>query len=294
MKIGTVAWGWTLDPLEEPSGDSLHRISSSIAELGFDTIELLGHRSSLKNYYTEQQTASLRRHIEELGLEISGFVSSTQELNHPKESQRLAVVDDFRRAANTAVALGTNHVNLVVPYPSGATMRPNTFRAPSDKFSLGIPADYSWRDDWARYTDSMHRCVETAEKLGLRLSIECFPYTICSTPYAWMKLIEELDSESFGIQLDTAHLMNQKHDVIQAVHMTRDRIFNVHCKDTDGMARGNIPPGSGVIDYTEFIAALRTVGYDGVLSIEVERTANPRRYVRQALIHLKECLAGAY
>ena len=42
------------------------------------------------------------------------------------------------------------------------------------------------------------------------------------------------------------------------------------------------------------IQALKNVGYDGNLSVELEFTDNPRRYNKQAMDHLKLCLAGEY
>ena len=72
------------------------------------------------------------------------------------------------------------------------------------------------------------------------------------------------------------------------------RIFNVHCKDSDAVSRNNIPAGRGITDYPAVIQALKNVGYDGNLSVELEFTDNPRRYNKQAMDHLKLCLAGEY
>jgi sugar phosphate isomerase/epimerase len=75
-------------------------------------------------------------------------------------------------------------------------------------------------------------------------------------------------------------------DYLEAVHRFGDRIFHVHAKDClvsqhtlrrvgvlgKGWWRYCIP-GYGGIDWGEFIAHLRSVGYDGVLSIEHEDSA---------------------
>ena len=62
----------------------------------------------------------------------------------------------------------------------------------------------------------------------------------------------------------------------------------------DAVSRGNIPAGCGITDYTAVIGALKDVGYQGNLTVELEFTDNPRRYNRQALEHLRQCLAGTY
>ncbi len=291
MKIGTVAWNWTRDPLQMPAGDSLHRVADDVAALGLSSIDLIGDTNSLKNWYTDETVRSMRRHIEGLGLAIGAFVSSTPEVNHPDPEKRRAVLADYERAADICAAFGCGHLNMTVPYPGGYGMKPNDFRSPSEKFSLRLPADYSWARDWDTYTESMATCVRIAAERGLTLSIECFPYTICSSPHAWLRLIDALGQPAnFGIQLDTAHLANQRHDPVTAIHMIGDRIVHVHCKDSDTMTRGNLPAGSGTVDYESVIAALRRVGYDGTLSIEVERTDNPVRYVGIAKEYLEKCL----
>jgi sugar phosphate isomerase/epimerase len=89
--------------------------------------------------------------------------------------------------------------------------------------------------------------------------------------------------------------MNQRFDIETAIYMLGAKnIFNVHAKDSDGLNRGNLPCGSGLIDYTAVIRALRDIGYGGNISIEVEFTDNPKRYMKQALDHLRQCLAGSY
>jgi len=60
------------------------------------------------------------------------------------------------------------------------------------------------------------------------------------------------------------------------------------------MTRGNLACGTGLVDYTAVLRALNNVGYKGNVSIEVEFTANPKRYMKQAFEHLKECMDGMY
>ena len=110
-----------------------------------------------------------------------------------------------------------------------------------------------------------------------------------------LKLLEDVNDPDFGIQLDTNHLVAQHIDPEWSIYVLGgEHIFNVHCKDCDAVSRSNIPAGCGITDYTAVIEALKNVGYNGNLSVELEFTDNPRRYNRQALDHLKLCLAGEY
>ena len=108
-------------------------------------------------------------------------------------------------------------------------------------------------------------------------------------------MTDDVNDPDFGIQLDTNHLVAQHIDPEWSIYVLGgEHIFNVHCKDCDAVSRSNIPAGCGITDYTAVIQALKNVGYTGNLSVELEFTDNPRRYNKQALDHLKLCLAGEY
>jgi sugar phosphate isomerase/epimerase len=139
------------------------------------------------------------------------------------------------------------------------------------------------------------KACDLASAHGLRIAMECFPHSLCATPHAMLQLIADVARLNLGIQLDTAHLVNQNIDVETAIFMLGGKkIFNVHAKDSDGLTRGNLPAGAGIVDYTAVLKALKNVGYEGNLSIEVEFTNNPGRYMAQALGHIRLCMNGEY
>ena len=215
--------------------------------------------------------------------------------NNPDEAVRADSLKHFEKAAQTAKWIGCKIVSALVPMPFGAT--PWTFNpmAPSLKQSYRLPADYCFQKDWDLLIDSYKKALAIAKKYGLRMSIECFPHSMISTPHAMLKVLEDVGDDDFGIQLDTNHLIDQHIDPEWTIYVLGGkRIFNVHCKDNDSISRGNIPAGCGICDYTAVIQALKNVGYQGNLAVELEFTDNPRRYNKQALEHLKLCVAGEY
>jgi len=289
MKIGCVGWAWQAPPPAEFKG--FEEPIKRAAALGFEGIELIGNRETLRSYYTPERIKKLRELIQSYGLELTEFVSFTQEMNHPDEKERQRVIADFERACDVAVELGTQIVNTIAPWPAGAKL-PD--RSRELKFTLHLPPDYSWEKDWENYVNSMKKCAKIAEERNLRIALEAFPYTLCCTPDGFLKLFEDVGSERIGVNLDTNHLMAQNQYVTLAVYKLKDRIFHTHIKDHDGVIRGNLPAGTGVVDYEELIFALKRVGYDYVLSVEVEGTDKPDRYLRQAKEHLEKILNGTW
>ena len=293
MKIGSVAWGWTPVPEDMPEGDSLLRIADSVKEIGFEIIDYLSDYSSLDKFFTEEKSKQTGEYCRSIGLEIGGLVFQSNIWNQTDEKIKQKQLDYFKKCANTAKTMGASAISCIIPGPFGA--RPNRTPSPSDKTASNLPADYSWEKDFDNYIAQMTKACDIAADYGLKIALECFPGSLCSTPHAMLKVLECVNRKNMGIQLDTAHLMNQRIDIETAVYMLGgNRIFNVHAKDSDGMKRGNLACGTGLIDYTAVLRALRNVGYGGNVSIEVEFTANPKRYMKQAFNHLSECIAGVY
>lgn len=290
MKIGSVGWGWTLTPEDMPQGNSLEQIADNVKALGFDLVDYLSTYESLDSYFTEEKCQEIAAHCKELGLEIGGLVFQSDLWNQVDEEVKSKQLAYFRKCAVAAKNLGASAISCIIPHPYGA--KPNRMGSPSEKKALNLPADYSWEKDWANYISQMTAACDIAAEYGLRIALECFPGSLCSTPHAMLQALKDVNRENFGIQLDSAHLMNQGIDVETAVYMLGGKnIFNVHAKDSDGLTRGNLPCGAGRVDYIAFLKALKNVGYTGNVSIEVEFTNDPKRYMNQALTHLKECIA---
>ena len=293
MKIGSVAWGWTPVPEDMPEGDSLLRIADSVKKIGFEIIDYLSDFNSLDSFFTDEKARETGEYARSIGLEIGGLVFQSNLWNQTDASIKQKQLDYFKKCANAAKIMGASAISCIIPGPLGA--KPNKTPAPSDKIALNLPADYNWERDFSNYVEQMAQACDIAAEYGLKIALECFPGSLCATPHAMLKTLECVNRKNFGIQLDTAHLMNQRIDIETAIFMLGgDRIFNVHAKDSDGMTRGNLACGTGLIDYTAVIRALRNVNYKGNISIEVEFTANPKRYMRQAFEHLSECMAGSY
>lgn len=291
MKIGCVGWAWQAPPPREfkPVEEPIKRVAS----LGFEGIELWGNREAIRNYYTPKRVKELRMMIQSYGLELTEFLSFTPEINHPDEKERDKVIATFERACDVASEFGTKIVNLIASLPAGAKL-PYTDTLRELKLTLHLPNDYSWEKDWSTYVDSVKKCAKMAEERDLRIAIEAFPYSLCCTPDSFLRLCEDVGSERIGINLDTNHLMAQSQYVTMAVYKLKGRIFHTHIKDHDGAVRGGLPAGTGVIDYEEFISALRRVGYDYILSVEVEGTDRPERYLKQAKDHLESILKNTW
>jgi sugar phosphate isomerase/epimerase len=96
-------------------------------------------------------------------------------------------------------------------------------------------------------------------------------------------MFESVPNENVGLNYDPSHLLWQGCDYHAPVEMFASRIFHTHAKDTDVNDRvlrrvGNqnggwwryCIPGYGRIDWGCYVATLRRMGVNNVLSIEHE------------------------
>ena len=87
-------------------------------------------------------------------------------------------------------------------------------------------------------------------------------------------LIEEAGN-NVGLLLDSWHWHYAGATLDDILCAGRDRIFHVHLNDAPDQPfeavidKQRLMPGDGVIDLTGFLSALRTIGYNGAVSVEV-------------------------
>ena len=294
MKIYSVAWGWTLTPEDMPVGDSLNRICDRVKALDFDGVDFLATRESIDQFFTPERAGALRAHCAALSLEIGGVAFQSDDWNNPDSNATDLQLSYFAKCARLAAELGARNVSCILPRPFGS--RPTRRDAsPSEKQGNHLPADYNYAADWARFTDTIARACDIAAEEGVNAVLECFPGSICATPEAMTRAVADIARPNFGIQLDTAHLFNQRIDIETAIFMLGgNAIRHVHFKHSDGMARQNLPAGCGLVDYRAVLSALKAVGYEGNASIEVEFTDDPARYMKEGYRHIRECMAEAF
>jgi sugar phosphate isomerase/epimerase len=295
MRLANVSWAWTPTPEDLPRGKSLLRITDQIHAIGFEGIDYLATEEGLDLFFNEKRGRMLGEHAREIGLEPNVMVFQSAKWNNPDPEIRKLNLDYFEKCSRVASWISCRIISVLAPKPFGAVPWRLNPKAPAQKEGFHLPADYCYQDDWERLVDAYRSALVIAKRYGLLMSIECFVFSIVGSPNAMLKLLDDIGDPDFGIQLDTNHLVAQRIDPEWAIYMLGGKnIFNVHCKDNDMVSRGNIPAGCGIVDYTAVIQALRNVGYDGNLTVELEFTDNPNRYNKQAYEHIKLCMAGKY
>jgi len=140
---------------------------------------------------------------------------------------------------------------------------------------LTLHAGFIESDDAAevrRLRERLTLLADEAGERGLTLLME----TGQETARSLRELLEELNHPALGVNFDPANMvLYDKGDPVQAVRELGAWIEHVHVKDATRTRRPGtwgteVPWGEGEVGAEAFLAALRDVGYQGVLAIERE------------------------
>jgi sugar phosphate isomerase/epimerase len=120
--------------------------------------------------------------------------------------------------------------------------------------------------------EALGEVVTHCKALGLTFCFE----TGQETPTTLLRVIEDLGGENLGINLDPANLlMYGKANPVDALDVFGQYVVGVHAKDgeypTDGRNLGvEKPLGEGRVNFPVLIPKLKSLGYNGALTIERE------------------------
>ncbi len=89
-----------------------------------------------------------------------------------------------------------------------------------------------------------------------------------------MRLMDEVSEPALGLNFDPSHLFRADEEPAEIARRWGPRILTSHFRDCAGRERQVGPPptqipGRGIVDIPGTLAALRSVGYDGPLNLEV-------------------------
>ena len=243
-------------------------------ELGVDGV-------SLETCYLDLDDPAFRRRLalsmDDAGLDRALAWGHPGGLEMGKSDERL---DDLLRVIDHAAAMGVPLVRLVV-----GTFVHWGSEPPHVSVERLVP----------RVRTACHHAAE----LEVRLSIE----THTALPVeALDELIDRVDAPNLGVVLDTANVVRVGSDLMEATRLLACMTDMVHMKDLDLSDAGFGDPGgwwpcvslgTGDLDLHSVLAELRSVGFAGLLCVELATLpagSDEDRMVAEGVAWLREAL----
>jgi sugar phosphate isomerase/epimerase len=289
---------------------SLEQVFAFARDEGFTTVELMCWPAgpAERKYagvthldvtgFTQTRADEVNALAQAHGVSISGLGYYPNPLDPDPASAR-HTVEHLKRVIRAAGRLGVGRINTFVGRNWHQTVDEN----------------------WPRFLRTWRPLVALAEDCGVRVGIENCPMlftrdewpggkNLMTTPAIWRRAFADLPSDHFGLNYDPSHFALQGIDPISPLREFKPKLFHLHAKDIslrrdrlDEVGRFAYPlewhqpriPGFGEIDWARFMGALRAVGYDGPVCIEVEdETFGPTLAGRQRALRVARQILQPY
>lgn len=152
---------------------------------------------------------------------------------------------------------------------------------------LVVLGEYIWqqeiiapKDQWSWAVQHVRELGEYAASLGLEVAVELEPFhiSLIRNIENMASFLDDVAHPAVKANLDISHLALGKTPASE-IAKVQNRIAHVHFSDCNGFKHGDLPPGRGDIDLLPYLVALKDVGFNGTISIELEYSPEPKKIV---------------
>ena len=134
--------------------------------------------------------------------------------------------------------------------------------------ALGEPGD---KDLWKLGLVRTKELLDAAKALGLRLLVEPEPVYVLYSTRDWLRLNDELDGSIYA-NIDLGHAFLTDTDPLGDIRKVGGRVAHCHIENMAAGVHSHLLPWEGDMDLAAYIEALRDIGFDGPLALDLYRS----------------------
>jgi sugar phosphate isomerase/epimerase len=151
----------------------------------------------------------------------------------------------------------------------------------------------SWSSAVRLFAEGLKPVLEHAEKVGILLLIEPEPGLLIETADQFEELMKQVSSPAVGLNFDIGHFYCVGDEPAPTVRRLARHIRHFHLEDiAASRVHHHLIPGEGAIDFGATFQAIRDIGYDGWVTIELyPYVDNPDEAARAAFERVKHLLS---
>jgi len=141
----------------------------------------------------------------------------------------------------------------------------------------------------AFFHQGLERVLPEAERLGVRVLIEPEPGLLIERTTEFKPFIREIASPAAGLNFDIGHFFCAGENPAEAFEELYPWVGHVHLEDIAANRRHHhLIAGHGAIDFEQVFTAMRRLGYDGSITLELyPYTDGPQAAGRESLDYLQ-------
>jgi sugar phosphate isomerase/epimerase len=128
----------------------------------------------------------------------------------------------------------------------------------------------SWSAALRLFVEMLKPVIAHAEKEGVQLLIEPEPGLLIEKADQFLELMQHMDSPAVGLNFDIGHSYCVGDDPAATVPRLAPYIRHFHLEDMAATrVHHHLIPGEGAIDFAATLRAIRAIGYQGWITIEL-------------------------
>ncbi len=120
-----------------------------------------------------------------------------------------------------------------------------------------------------KYVKRLTQLLDLAAEHGVMIAIEPEVLNLITTTQEFLDLCDYVKRDNLVCNLDVGHAFLTDPDMFESIRLLGDKIVHTH---VEGMNRGehmHLLPGEGDMDLPAVIQALRDVGFDGAMALDI-------------------------
>jgi sugar phosphate isomerase/epimerase len=255
------------------------RICEFVAGAGYDGVEVAPF--TLAELVTEvppERRRELRHQAQQVGLEVVGLhwlLVSPKGLyiNGPDAAVRARTAQYLAHLVDFCADLGGRVMVLGSPK------------------QRNVAEGLTYEQAWELAKEALRPPLERAAARGVTICLEALSpaeTNFLNTAAQVRRFVQEVEHPNLKLMLDVKAMSSEGRAIPEIIRENGDLLAHVHANDAN--MRG---PGFGDTDFGPIAQALRDIGYDGFVSVEVfDFKPDPQTIATQSLAYLKRTFGG--
>jgi sugar phosphate isomerase/epimerase len=230
-----------------------------IARIGFDAVDIFTEAVGI----SKQETLLVARTTEKLGLPIVSLPVVAVGLVDFNDPVRDFHVERCKKFIDLARTWGAKNILLVL----GEYIWQREVIPPAAQWQWGL--------------ETCRRLGDYAARKGVDIALELEPFrlSLLNSVPEMRRFVDECNHPRVRANIDISHLVLSDTSPTD-LKLLKDKAIHVHISDCDGKVHGDLPPGRGVVKFLPYLQAIKELNIDGVVSIELEYSPDPKRIVQ--------------
>ena len=262
---------------------SLSYAINSIAETGFDGVEIVLDAPHAFLPITKSLIESIKKDVKETRLQVTNLNANTvvgwyknksniepfePSLSNLDEKMRKWRIKNIKQSIDLAKELA----------------------APSICITSGLGKNSAKKERLTKFRDSLDQILPYAEQYGVLVGIEYEPGLLVEK-FDDVKPFLSKEYKNLGVNFDVCHAAVLGENIPKIIKSLGPKLFHTHISDCKNKIHYHLIPGTGEINFKTMYKALKEINYKGYLTAELYTySENPEYAAKETIRYFKNLM----